>query len=214
MIDARAKGTLSGEGLACARGGRLVFAHLDFSLRPGGLLLLQGPNGSGKSSLLRLIAGLAPVHSGHLRWDGADVGDDAEAHAARLIFVGHLDAVKPQLTVFETLRFWTRLRDPAIDVGLVRAALDRLALGDLADVPARLLSAGQRRRLALSRLLTSPAPLWLLDEPANALDEESEARLAGIVAEHRAGGGMAVIATHAALDMPDASRLRLGGLAA
>lgn len=196
---------LAVERLACARGERLVFAGLDFALAPGEALVLTGPNGAGKSSLLRAIAGLIPPAEGRVLWDGADVADDPDGFHGRLHTVFHADAVKPALTVARNLEFWARLRGG----GNVGAALDRFGLGRLADVPAGVLSAGQRRRLALARLLASPADLWLLDEPAVTLDRDSVAALAGVIAAHRAAGGLVVVATHGDIALPDARRLDL-----
>ena len=188
----------SGRGLACRRGGRLVFEGLDFALDPGGALLLTGPNGSGKSSLLRVMAGLTPPVAGGLAWNGESLHEDPAAHRARLHFVGHLDALKPVLTAGESLAFWAAMRGG--DHGAVQRALARFHLEALADLPCRFLSAGQRRRLTLARLVASSAPLWLLDEPSTGLDEASTADLLAAIAEHRRGGGMIVAATH--LDLP------------
>lgn len=181
--------------MACRRGGRLVFAGLGFSLASGDAMVLRGPNGSGKTTLLRLMAGLARRSGGKMAWNGVEI-DDFEAHGARLRFIGHLDAVKPALTVAENLVFWGDLwANPA---GNAEQAAQKLGLGHLVDFPARLLSAGQRHRLALARLLMAPAPLWLLDEPGNALDDASLQMLAAIIADHRDRGGMVVIASHGA----------------
>lgn len=195
----------AGHGLACRRGERLVFAGLDFALPPGGALVLTGPNGSGKSSLLRLMAGLTRPEAGTLSWSGAPVAEDPAAHRARLHFIGHLDALKPVLSVAETLRFWAGMRGNAD----VAAGLARFRLTALADWPCRLLSAGQRRRLALARLVASPAPLWLLDEPANGLDAEALADLLAAIAAQRAGGGAVVLSTHARLAIEGADELSL-----
>jgi heme exporter protein A len=204
----------SGEGLACVRGERLVFTHLDFRLSAGQALLLLGPNGSGKSTLLRLLAGLSKPAAGRLTWNGRPVAEDREAHAARLHFVGHQDAVKAVLTVRENLSFWARLHDPATDDGRIDAALDRLGLSPLRSVPGKLLSAGQKRRLALARLLAAPAALWLLDEPTVAIDRATVRTLEAVCAEHRAAGGMVILSTHAAVDLPDAGELHLDRFAA
>lgn len=199
---------LKGAQLACVRGERLVFEGLDFALAPGGALTLTGPNGSGKTSCLRLIAGLLRPAAGSLEWRGRPVADDPEAFHAALHYVGHLDAVKPLLTVAEDLGFWAGMGGAG--PGGVRPALDSFGLGPLADVPARFLSAGQRRRLALARLLAAPVALWLLDEPTVSLDEESTAALTGAIAAHRAGGGLVIAATHAALALEGAQSLRFG----
>jgi len=200
-----------GRSLLCRRGGRDVFAGLSFDLPPGGALLLTGPNGSGKSSLLRLMAGLLKPAGGELLWDGKPIAEAPEAHAARLHYLGHLYAVKPVLSVAENLGFWAALRGR--DAGRAEAALQAFALTDLAAVPGRLLSAGQRRRLALARLVAVPAELWLLDEPSVGLDHASVGRLAAAIAAHRAGGGRVVVATHTALDLAAPQRLSLDSLA-
>ena len=193
--------------VACIRGERPVFSGVSFRLEPGGALALVGPNGSGKSSLLRILAGLLRPAGGSLAWDGAPLDDDRSAHRRRLHYVGHLDAVKPTLTVAENLDGWARLR------GAARAApgaLDALGIEALADVPARFLSAGQRRRLALSRLLATPAAFWLLDEPTVTLDADAARRVAAMIAGHRAEGGMAIVATHGEIALGDCERLDLG----
>jgi heme exporter protein A len=195
---------LQAAGLAAFRGERLVLRDIAFAVVPGGALLLTGPNGSGKSTLLRLIAGLLRPAAGTLTWQGADALADPSAHARRVAYVGHLDAVKPGLTAAENLRFAAR-----ISGGAAGDALRAMALDDLADLPARLLSAGQRRRLALARLVLSRAPLWLLDEPTLGLDARSVDRLAGIVAAHRRGGGLVVAATHQPLPIAEAEELAL-----
>jgi heme exporter protein A len=199
----------AGDGLACVRGERLVFRGLSFAVGPGEALLLAGPNGSGKSSLLRLMAGLLPPWSGRLAWSGEDIAADKTAHRARLHFVGHQDALKPVLTAAETLTFWAGLRGG----GAVDAALDRMGLTSLAETPCRYLSAGQRRRLALARLLASPAPLWLLDEPTTGLDAASVAAFEAVLAEHRAGGGLVVASTHVPLALTAAKTLSLADFA-
>jgi heme exporter protein A len=199
---------LEAENLACRRGERLVLAGISFAVPRGGALVLTGPNGSGKSSLLRLLAGLTPAEKGRLLWDGASVGDDAAAHRARIRFIGHQDAVKPALTVRENLAFWAGLQEAGEDA--VDAALGRLGLDRLADWPARFLSAGQRRRLALARLLLAPAPVWLLDEATTGLDRDSIARFEAALAQHRAAGGLVIASTHVPLDLPDAGALTLG----
>jgi heme exporter protein A len=183
-----------GQRLACERGGRVVFTRLDFALAAGEMLVLRGANGSGKSSLLRVMAGLTPLLAGDLRWGEAPVAADRLAHHARFHYVGHQDAVKPALTVRENLQLWERLRN-GTEMNAA-AALERLGIARLADLPARLLSAGQRRRLALSRLAAIPAPLWLLDEPATALDSDGAARFDDMLQDHLAGGGRAVVSSH------------------
>jgi heme exporter protein A len=174
----------------------------------GGALLLTGPNGSGKSSLLRVITGLLPPEAGRLLWEGQPVHEDLSAHHARLHFQSHLDAIKPALTVVETLRFWAGLRG-ASGEGVDRA-LERVRLAHLAEWPCRFLSAGQKRRLALARLFAAPAPLWLLDEPTTGLDSEAVADLETAIARHRAGGGLVVLSTHTPVRLEGALSLDLG----
>jgi heme exporter protein A len=195
----------TGTDLACRRGERLVFRGLSFALAAGDALLLTGPNGSGKSSLLRLLSGLLPPHGGILAWDGERIADDPAAHRQRLHFIGHLDAVKPLLTVRETVSFWGGMRGG----NTADAALARFGLDNLAASPCRLLSAGQKKRLSLARLLASPAPLWLLDEPTTGLDEASARALEAIIAEHRDQGGIVVATTHVPLAIDAAQSLSL-----
>ncbi len=205
---------LIAEELACRRGMRQVFAGVSFCLPSGGALVLTGANGSGKSSLLRLAAGLLAPASGRLSWGALPVAADLASHRARLHYVGHQDAVKPTMTARETLTFWAALRGrrpptaPAIEEALAAFALDPFA-----DWPCRWLSAGQRRRLALSRLLVAPAALWLLDEPTSALDADGQHRLERVIAAHRAAGGRVLLATHLPLALEDAATLALDGFA-
>jgi len=206
-----AEADLVAEDLHCRRGERSVFAGLSLVLPPGGALVLTGANGSGKSSLLRLLATLLPPAGGRILWGGVPVSEDIAAYRARLHYIGHLDAIKPALTVRETLRFWAALRDARASLD---AALAVLALDGIADWPCRWLSAGQRRRLALSRLVASPAPLWLLDEPTAMLDSDSETRLLAAIEAHRARGGRVVAATHQPLALTQTTTLALGDFAA
>jgi heme exporter protein A len=197
------------EALSCRRGDRLIFQGLGFSVPPGGALLLLGPNGSGKSSLLRLLAGLLRPAAGALFWGDQTLRDEREAHAGRTHYLGHQDAVKAVLTVEENLAFWARLHDPATAPEKIAAALASFALTPLAQTPGQLLSAGQRRRLALSRLLAASAPLWLLDEPSVGLDRDALGRLESALAEHRAAGGIVALSTHAEIALPDAQILQM-----
>ena len=199
---------LSGKGLACVRGERVVFADLAFSVGPGEALLLVGPNGSGKSSLLRLIAGLLPPAAGMLAWNGVRVSEDPDAHRARLHYVGHADAVKPVLSVRENVEFWSRLRGAEVPHAF-DGALVHFGIEQIAAVPGRFLSSGQRRRTNLARLLAAPAKLWLLDEPAVGLDDDAVAALETAAHRHIAGGGIIVAATHGRLNIGAASPLRL-----
>ena len=202
---------LEAQDLVCVRGERTVFAALSFALEPGAALVLSGPNGSGKSSLLRLLAGLLRPAAGRILWELSPIADDPQAHRGRLSYVGHQDPVKPVLSVRENLTFWTRLKGGADRA--VSHALERFGLLALADVPGRMLSAGERRRLNLARLLSAPAPLWLLDEPTVGLDKGSVAALEAVLAAHRAQGGLLLIATHLPLALAGASELGLARFA-
>lgn len=201
-----------GDNLTCVRGERVVFAGLNFSLSSGEALTLVGRNGSGKTSLLRVMAGLTRTTNGAIAWDDGPVSDDPGRHNSRQHYVGHQDAVKPVLSVRENLLLWTRLKG-GTDDGLA-AGLARFGLTALADIPGRYLSAGQRRRLSLARINATSAPLWLLDEPTVALDRESVAALSAAIADHRAGGGMVVVATNVNLDLTDSMTLDLRDFAA
>jgi heme exporter protein A len=196
---------LSADGLGCVRGSRRVFSNLDLQLDGGCALALVGPNGSGKSSLLRLIAGLLAPAAGQVRLEGgtADRSIAEQAH-----YLGHLDAFKPALTVEENLAFWSRYLATTVP-GTLAETLAALGLGGLAHLPTAYLSAGQRRRLSLARLLAVPRALWLLDEPASALDSAGQSLLAQIMGRHLANGGLIVAATHGPLGI-EAKELRLG----
>lgn len=186
---------LTASNLAVFRGERLVFRDISFAVAAGGFLMLRGANGAGKSSLLRAVAGLTPLAAGIIAWDGENALEDHPTHAGRIAWLGHLDAVKPALTVLENV--------PAPE------ALRSVGLQAYGELPARLLSAGQKRRLALARVIAAAAPLWLLDEPTTALDATSAAQFMEICESHRAGGGMIIASTHAPLELPGAKSLFL-----
>jgi heme exporter protein A len=198
---------LSASKLACARGGRLVFEDLSFALGAGEALVLTGPNGSGKSSLLRQIAGLLDVAAGAITLEG---GDPDLTLAEQTHYLGHLDALKPAMTVTETLGFWASWFGAPDASPDIPAALDGMGLAPLADLPVAYLSAGQKRRLALARLLVAPRPVWLLDEPTVALDAASIVQLGRAMRSHLAGGGLIIAATHLDLGLAGARTLRLG----
>jgi heme exporter protein A len=179
------------ENLAAARGLRVLFEGLNLRVSEGESLELRGANGSGKSTLLRILAGLTRPHEGRVRYSGA--GPDGNGEASRH-YLGHLDAVKPTETAVEQARFWARYFGRTQDVA--DAAIKRVGLANRKAVPGRGLSAGQKRRLALTRLLIEPRPVWLLDEPTAALDTEGRELVMRLVAEHRATGGMVIAAVH------------------
>lgn len=187
--------TLAAAGLTCVRRDRTLFAGLSLTLASGDAALVTGPNGAGKSSLLRMLAGLLPPVAGRVSATGS------------VALLAEQPALDSERTVADALGFWARLDHAAPDA--VAVALDDLALGALAEVPVRLLSTGQRRRVAMARVLAGGARVWLLDEPANGLDAASVARLEALVARHRAGGGVAVVATHLPVAMPDAQAVAL-----
>jgi heme exporter protein A len=196
---------LKADNLVCSRGGREVFAGLNFSLSGGEALVVTGRNGAGKSSLLRMIAGLVHIAGGRLELDGgeADASIGEQSH-----YVGHQDSVKPSLTVGENLKFWARYLG-AIE-STIDSALQAVELAPLADLPAAYLSAGQRRRLSIARLVAVPRPLWLLDEPTSALDVPSQNRLADLMRSHLAGGGMIVAAAHGPIGLERAREMKIG----
>src|SRR5262249_1842060 len=190
--------------VAVVREERVGLAGIENQVDGGGALVFSGPNGSGKSTLMRVLAGLRRPDHGTVLWDGVPIEDDLGAHARRVAYVGHSEAVKPGLTARENLAFAARTSG-----GDIEAALGAFGLSAYAAFPARMLSAGQRRRLALGRLVLSRAPLWLLDEPSVGLDAASIERLGEILARHRAGGGVVVATTHVPLPLPDAETLSL-----
>jgi heme exporter protein A len=196
---------LAALNISCQRGGRIVFRDLSFSLVPGEALLVTGPNGAGKTSLLRQVAGLLPLAGGDLRLEGADT----ETELPELChYVGHLNAVKTNLSVAENLAFWAEFLGP--NGTSLATALDAFGLSALADLPAGLLSAGQKRKLALSRLFTAQRPIWLLDEPQTSLDAASLKLLDAAIEAHLEGGGIAMVASHTSLKTKFANKLALG----
>lgn len=199
---------LTATDLAAVRGGRRVFSGVSFQLGAGDLLAVTGANGSGKSTLLRLVAGLLPPAAGTLELQPAEErGVAGVAH-----YLGHLDGLKTALSVRQNLLFWARLWRAPDEAAA--AALAAVGLENLAGLPAGVLSAGQRRRVAIARLLLAERPLWLLDEPATALDAAAEVMLDRLIAAHLAGGGMAMVATHRASGVPPAATLAMDELPA
>ncbi len=196
---------LSGRGVRCVRGGRDVFSGLDFEAASGEALAIIGANGSGKTSLLRMIAGLLAVAGGSIGLEG---GETELTLAEQAHYLGHRDALKPALSVLENLSFWRDfLGGEASDA---RESLSAVGLDHAVYLPAAYLSAGQRRRLSIARLLTVRRPIWLLDEPTNALDVAGQSMFAGLMGDHLARGGLIIAATHAPLGVA-ARELRIGG---
>jgi heme exporter protein A len=208
---------LAGANVTIERGGRRLFSGLTFDVAAGEALIVTGPNGAGKSSLLRAIAGLVPIAAGTIALEG---GDEDQTIGQQAHYVGHADALKGPLTAAENLEFWARMlsgRDEAPAPGRqtasmrVAAALERFGMAHAAEFPVSVLSAGQRRRVALARLLGADRPLWLLDEPTSALDGAAQARLAEVMRAHLTAGGLIVAATHAPLGLA-ARALKLGAM--
>lgn len=196
---------LAGSDVRCVRGGREVFAALDFTVDDGEALAVTGRNGAGKSSLLRLIAGLLAPAGGTIRLEG---GNADQTVAEQCHFLGYRDGLKPSLTVKENLAFWRDFLggEPGLDLA---ASLEAMKIAHLAELPASFLSAGQRRRLALARLVAKKRPVWLLDEPTSALDAQAQSLLSALMNTHLQSGGLIVAATHDALGIP-ARDLRIG----
>lgn len=195
---------LIAEDIACQRGGREVFTGLSFAVDKGQSLLVTGRNGAGKSSLLRIIAGLVRLAAGRLSLEGSHAQSSLAEQAH---YVGHQDPVKGALSVAENLGFWSAYLGGKPDV---RGALKAVGLDALADLPAAYLSAGQRRRLSIARLVAVKRPLWLLDEPTTALDAEAQKALAGLMRKHLRSGGLIVTASHGPIGISGAKQLRLG----
>ncbi len=195
-----------GDNLRCVRGGREVFAGLNFRLTDGEALVVTGRNGAGKSSLLRVIAGLVHLTGGTLTLEGGlpEASVPEQSH-----YLGHQDALKPSLSVAENLQFWAEFL--RIEGGIeIIPALQAVDLVPLADLPAAYLSAGQRRRLSIARLIALKRPIWLLDEPTSALDVASQGRLAELMRTHLAGGGMIIAAAHGPIGLDNPRELRIG----
>jgi heme exporter protein A len=194
---------LAARDLACFRGGRQVFRDLSFVLASGQALAVTGPNGAGKSSLLRLVAGLIRPAAGRIELSN---GDSDLTIAEQAHYLGHQDALKPSLTVQENLSFWADL----LGADTPKPALPIVGLDRLARVPAVYLSAGQRRRLSLARLIACPRPIWLLDEPSSTLDAPAQAMLTDLMRGHLAGGGLILVAAHGEIRF-QTGEVRLGG---
>jgi heme exporter protein A len=207
------RATLSATGLDCVRGERRLFGGLAFELGNGGLLQVSGPNGSGKTSLLRMVCGLLPPAAGTIEWNGTRIRALAEEYNASLVYIGHLNAAKEELNARETLGLAARLAGLPADPAPVAAALGDFGLAGSDRLPCKVLSQGQKRRLALARLkLSASRALWVLDEPFAALDAAGIAVMRAVLEDHLARGGLALLTTHQAVPVaaPAAQTIELG----
>lgn len=193
--------------LACQRGDRRLFSRVSFQVSPGDLLWLQGRNGAGKTSLLRLLSGLAQPLEGEIHWQGQDIRRQGEAYRGALCYLGHHNAIKEDLSPLENLLVWARLEGYHPDQDSLLDALEQVGLLGREDLACRDLSQGQKRRVALARLLLSRKPLWLLDEPFVALDTAAVQFVAGLIGAHLQRGGLAIMTTHQPVDIPAGRQL-------
>ena len=197
--------------LGCVRGDRRLFSGLDFAVSPGTFVQLTGPNGSGKTSLLRILCGLLAPAEGQVKWNGADIRSLGEEYFTSVTYLGHRHGVKDELSAVENLKVSNGLNGIELSKERARAVLDQMGLGGRDLLPARLLSEGQRRRVALARLLVCNTKLWLLDEVMTSLDKGAVALVRSLIENHLAGGGSAILATHQELELsaPLTKRLEL-----
>jgi heme exporter protein A len=201
---------LEGRGLACSRGAATLFRDVSFAVSAGEWLAVRGANGSGKTTLLRCIAGLSGSDAGDVLWDGEPVRAGNAHYRTDLLYAGHLPGIKDDLSAEENLQASLALRGVTATASACRAALAEVGLDKRRFLPARRLSAGQRRRIGLARLILDPAPLWALDEPLTALDDDGQRLFERLLERHLSGGGLAVLATHHDLAPAPARELRIG----
>jgi heme exporter protein A len=191
--------------LEVQRGDRILFSQLSGVVSAGELLFVEGPNGAGKSTLLRCLAGLYTPDKGSMTWGGDDTHKLAEDYRKSLLYLGHLNGIKANLTGLENLRFFCTVEDTRHTDAEIEQALHQMGLMGFEDVPARMLSQGQKRRIALSRLILTSAPIWVLDEPFTALDAKAVDFLQSIISEHLDNGGIAIVTTHQETALTSAS---------
>ena len=201
---------LEARHLECTRGERRLFSGLSFRLGRGQLLRVAGANGSGKTSLLRIVCGLIAPSAGELRWQGRSIRAEREEYSRNLVFIGHLNALKDDLTALENLQVAAALGGKPADAERMLAGLDRFGVAHCAELPAKVLSQGQRRRVALARLALAPAaPLWILDEPFSALDVGAVVELERLIGSHLASDGMVILTTHQEVQVVAQAILRI-----
>ncbi|MBK6401438.1 MAG: cytochrome c biogenesis heme-transporting ATPase CcmA [Rhodocyclaceae bacterium] len=200
---------LAVSALSCLRGERRLFSDVAFELAPGEWLHVQGENGAGKTTLLRALVGLAQPDEGEIRWRGAPIGKLGEDYRREMLYLGHHGAVKEELTPLENLRLAAALDGRKLDDRDTIATLHRFGLKGREELPVRCLSAGQKRRVLLARLVTRNAALWVLDEPFTALDVKAIEMLSALIGEHLAQGGMAILTSHQAMPMANGKVMKL-----
>jgi heme exporter protein A len=200
---------LTATGLSCVRGERRLFSGIDLAVGPGEWLHLQGENGAGKTSLLRILVGLTPPAEGEIRWKGEGIRALGEDYRREMVYLGHHAAVKEDLTALENLQIAAALDGAELDEREALAALFRMGLKGREELPVRVLSQGQKRRVLLARLLARKAPLWVLDEPFTALDVKAVQLLSDLIAEHVGAGGMAVLTSHQSMPIAGGKSLVL-----
>lgn len=201
--------TLSVSDLSCVRGERRLFSAVAFDLAPGEWLHIQGENGSGKTTLMRALVGLSPPAEGDIRWRGEPIRKLGEDYRREMLYLGHHGAVKEELTPMENLKLAAALDGRMLDERESLAALHRFGLKGREELPVRFLSAGQKRRVLLARLVTRKALLWVLDEPFTALDVRAVDMLSALIAEHLQAGGLAILTSHQAMPMPSGKAIKL-----
>ena len=200
---------LQGINLECIRGDRKLFSKVNFTLESGGLMQVQGPNGSGKTSLLRMLCGLSNPAAGEILWNGTSIRTRDNDYFAMLTYIGHLSGTKDDLTVIENLQISSALAGFEVDIEEARDALERIGMSGSDQLPVKVLSQGQRRRVALARLLVCKTTLWILDEPLVALDVAAVKLIQGFLEQHLQQGGMVIMTTHQEIDIQAKSIMQL-----
>ena len=208
-FPASATAALEARKIACVRGDRKLFSDLDLQLFAGQCLHIRGENGVGKTSLLRLLTGLSKPESGEVLWNEQSIFSEAATYHRELLFLGHRDALKEELSALENLQMYAALDDVPLSLEIALAALSRFGLRGRENLPVHYLSAGQKRRVLMARMLTRQACLWILDEPFNALDSNAVAELESLITDHLASGGMLVLTSHQAIKLPQVRVLDL-----